>query len=1189
MGIQILEVLSNIVISLFSSQLYDGKISILEKKRLEDFQKEITDWAREYIIRHDGTVLTSSDFEIFLSQYNLIENIFSHISESSDGISKGEFIKNQINLFHRAQAHPENNRIDTDDILREFMTCLYDRIDKFFLENLSQNGKYLACKFEKKDAVILEKLNENNKQTNEKFDTVIQYLKNGSKIHDSELVFSIFQKISSGLLTGKVDEVLDIWPLLVGKSNDLENGIAYLLNLFSEKTPIYVNFYDIQNNVEDNRIYEYVCRISIYVNMWRNNNNEIKKVSNRISELGHIAQSLLDKRQEDFYVLEKSERKDMPNYTYNILNNYPTEQWLVNRICLLNISNSSFIRTSDIIKQLIEVPDNIIDEIIILRSEILEACSATNHDLAEKVYNDVYRLIEITNYISKDIKIAIFEILLRSALMISIKKAKEASKIVPDDIKKAKGIELLLLQVKLEIGTLDFDELIKVCMKHEEYWLFNNYVIKNINKDSLEMKKLIEKYRFVIDLDPSIFLIYVQLVKKYDGHDNAVELLNEHKQSYGEILEFLIESLRIEFDEKKLDSIVMEYKNGNLKCIFSDGLLELIKVMCHYKKYKNILEIIDKKEIMGNITNELLKYKAIALYNTNHEIESLSVFTKLFEDGNHSEEIVYYILALSCNNRREVPFEVLMCAEQSENPQILMLAANVFVIENNVEKAFKMNLKAMLRTTDYQSEAFNQYIGIEISKNQFEKTIINVTDIDTVVQLLDLNDETKKSTYAIHSLNLLPEEPYVWGNATHIYKETAIMYGLLRKKKGDTVVIDSHSYKIEEILPLKVYFFRFSMEKVVANGKAKMLSVPTTENDRIDVQKFVQVLKEEIGDNENQYVWLEQYMDLNKLPVPFFFCKNFVRATYFQLVSLMLVDKTILYRESVDNIPQQYGNYIFLYAALVILYKLGWSYSSDKSKYAIPSTMKKEIFAEVEEIIRENTKDHVTFMEVRNEQLYFVESTENEKDQSMKEAVEFKRYSEKYTTLDNDSDLHLDNDSHSIIKEMLGISDYDSIIIAKNNGRILVTAEEIVSRICHMPEINVPTNGIANFLAKETNDIDKLLMYVRKMVEYKCTVPFTIHTINRILDFFEEANQEEKKSIIEQWSEILQLPIEDEQYKSVMIACIQNCLAYLNSEEDRLTPIGKSLLFFWLKYTRQKILVNRNENGEFITQIVKEE
>ena len=147
----------------------------------------------------------------------------------------------------------------------------------------------------------------------------------------------------------------------------------------------------------------------------------------------------------------------------------------------------------------------------------------------------------------------------------------------------------------------------------------------------------------------------------------------------------------------------------------------------------------------------------------------------------------------------------------------------------------------------------------------------------------------------------------------------------------------------------------------------------------------------------------------------------------------------------------------------------------------------------------------------------------------------------------------------------------------------------IVSGICHISEINVPTEGIANFLAKETKDIDELLMYVRKMVEYKCTIPFTINTINRILEFYEKASQEKKKTIIEQWSEILQLPMEDEQYKSVMISCVQDCFANLNSEEDRITPIGKSLLYFWLKYTRQKIVVNISENGEFITQIVKEE
>lgn len=1187
----IINLIESIIINLFSSQLYDGKMTFCERIRLKYFRKKLLKWIRKYIIQHDGTVLTTGDFEIFLQYHQPIENIFKQISSGTGVVSKEMFINEQVELFYRVQNHKEKNGSDTGDILKGFFMHVYDEIDLFFVKNLSQNEKYIIARTNMGNQQIIDTLKKSKKEIHNDLTDIKKVLQENLQICDPELVWSIYQSISSLILNGKISEVLQIYPLLMGKSKDLESSISYLLSLFSDNNSFYTDFCTIQNDIIDNRIYDHICRISIYINKWRNKNVNLNKVSSRNLDLKHIVQSLLDGKQDDFYTIEKSEKDGITCFMYNVGNNYPNEQWLVNRICLLDIVKQPLFNIPENIKQLIEDSNNIVDKLIFLETRITELYNRLEIDskLANELYNDAYELVKISEYLAKDIKVIIYEMLLRSARIVSIEQAEKASEMIPKNLQEVKNIQFLLIQVKIEKNTIDCDEVINICMKHGEYWLFSNYLIEHVDNHPLEMKRLIEKYKFIIELEPHVFLIYVYLVNKLDGQRMALELFNEYKKKYGEFVEFWINKLRIKFIDEEFDIMITEYKKGNLKYLTNEGSVELVKFLIQNKLYENALEIINKHEITGNIRHDFFRLKAIALYNTNHEIESLSVFTKLFEDGNHSEGIVYYILALSCNNRREVPFEVLMCAEQSENPQILMLAANVFVIENNVEKAFKMNLKAMLRTTDYQSDVFNQYIGIEISENQFEKTIINSTDIDTVVQLLDLNDETKKSMYAIHSLDLLPEEPYVWGNAIHIYKETAIMYGLLRKKKGDIVVIDSHSYKIEEILPLKAYFFRFSMEKVVANGKAKMVSVPTTKNDRIDVQKFVQVLKEEIGDNENQYVWLEQYKDLNKLPVPFFFCKNFVRATYFQLVSLMLVDKTILYRESVDNIPQQYGNYIFSYAALVILYKLGWSYSSDKSKYAIPSTMKKEIFAEVEEIIRENTKDHVTFMEVRNEQLYFVESTENEKDQSMKEAVEFKRYSEKYTTLDNDSDLHLDNDSHSIIKEMLGISDYDSIIIAKNNGRILVTAEEIVSRICHMPEINVPTNGIANFLAKETNDIDKLLMYVRKMVEYKCTVPFTIHTINRILDFFEEANQEEKKSIIEQWSEILQLPIEDEQYKSVMIACIQNCLAYLNSEEDRLTPIGKSLLFFWLKYTRQKILVNRNENGEFITQIVKEE
>ena len=98
-----------------------------------------------------------------------------------------------------------------------------------------------------------------------------------------------------------------------------------------------------------------------------------------------------------------------------------------------------------------------------------------------------------------------------------------------------------------------------------------------------------------------------------------------------------------------------------------------------------------------------MKYKAVALSNINHEIEALLIFEKLFKDGNHSEEIVYNIIGLSLNNKRNISQEVLECAEKSEDTQVLILAANVYIIEKDLNKAISINLKAMLRTTNNNS------------------------------------------------------------------------------------------------------------------------------------------------------------------------------------------------------------------------------------------------------------------------------------------------------------------------------------------------------------------------------------------------------------------------------------------------------------------------------------------------------
>ena len=101
-----------------------------------------------------------------------------------------------------------------------------------------------------------------------------------------------------------------------------------------------------------------------------------------------------------------------------------------------------------------------------------------------------------------------------------------------------------------------------------------------------------------------------------------------------------------------------------------------------------------------------------------------------------------------------------------------------------------------------------------------------------------------------------------------------------------------------------------------------------------------------------------------------------------------------------------------------------------------------------------------------------------------------------------------------ILRIFLGIVDYDSVSIAKKTGRILVSAEVIVSAICHMQEINVFAVGIADFLAKESDNCDELLIYVRKMVEYRFMIPFTINTISCILDFYQKACEKEKRVLL---------------------------------------------------------------------------
>lgn len=70
-----------------------------------------------------------------------------------------------------------------------------------------------------------------------------------------------------------------------------------------------------------------------------------------------------------------------------------------------------------------------------------------------------------------------------------------------------------------------------------------------------------------------------------------------------------------------------------------------------------------------------------------------------------------------------------------------------------------------------------------MSVSQGDNTIVEIksVDKDTAVFLKEIDTESTM-IYCIYRDKVLPEEPYEWESAIHIYKEYAIKLGLFRKK-----------------------------------------------------------------------------------------------------------------------------------------------------------------------------------------------------------------------------------------------------------------------------------------------------------------------------------------------------------------------------------------------------------------------
>lgn len=233
------------------------------------------------------------------------------------------------------------------------------------LELLKKQEIFWVQKFEEGTGRVIQTVGK-------KMDEVKDMLSSIRKIDDMDIIWSIYSSFSKAIMEGRSSEVYSLYPLLNGKSKDLELGIAYLLKILSDISVGDVNFEIVQNKIDSEQIYVDLAQKTIYIALLRKDKDLLNSINERNLIIYEIKCRLLTEKYEAFYTLETERKDGMFFITYKLLNNYPEYEWIVKKICMFSVLDQPVINATDCIKSMLGESDSIIDQVLLVERQVYE-------------------------------------------------------------------------------------------------------------------------------------------------------------------------------------------------------------------------------------------------------------------------------------------------------------------------------------------------------------------------------------------------------------------------------------------------------------------------------------------------------------------------------------------------------------------------------------------------------------------------------------------------------------------------------------------------------------------------------------------------------------------------------------------------------------------------------------------------
>lgn len=1187
-GNKLVNTLSTIVINVVSNCVYEGKQKAVDPVKLNILKKEIDDWIEDYCLKNDGSILISSAFQNYVNFQNPILKIYNYVMELD--IQKpleNIFIDNLISDCKESVISSGRTFSVNDNLtVRDFFMKILNKYKEFFADNLNSADTYSLyvtgqiIKSESRE--IVKEVKTVGDDITKKLCDILNQKENISE----DKIISIYFSLCNFLWQGNIDEICNVLPLIENKNQELDIAIKMNLIMISDCQLDIRYSLEALDDIKCESIKNDIIRKIILYNL--ENTDLLDKLLFKTEDpiLRQIIGDIKKGDFSNFYTQEKeilygAEIKSISKNEY-----YDTEQWLVERIIFMYLYTLNTYGLYKLMKDLIKENRSVLEELFIYEKQELEYIEEYsqdgNTDNLKKLCVELKEKITQYSRLKLEYKKIFYFVLIRSAVLADDTDVNNIIEKLPNSLEADIDIQEIILLLQIKRGVAIQQDILKFCQSTRRYMLLYDFLIQWIDTPE-KIISFFEDYKYILSEHLILFLMYVRMVRITQGTDCSKKICMGYQDKYGDYLEYLLELYRDGKDKSVLDTIAIKRREGSLLYLNNQTDELLVEVFMQNDMYDDAMEIIRKYETFKKMSPRKLRMKAGILLAKENVLEALNTFLDIFDVYKEDPYVINNILYISLQYKRTVPENVMFYAQKSNNVNTLALVAMVYERDSNFELSSKFLTMALLRSDVNNIDVFGKYWGLNISQGDNAIVKIKNVDKDTAVFLKEVNNEST-IIYCIYSDKVLPEEPYEWESALHIYKEYAIKLGLFRKKVGDRIEIGQREYVITEIMPIECFLVRKCMTKMVDSGLAKSFCIDQNVDKAQSQNQFIEWIQENITP-QNDFDWLEYYKDFSKVPVTLYLLYKCTKLTYEQFVLFMLKENSVVIRNMLNESSGKEGNgYVLSFPALIMLYKLGVPAKKlNENGVVIPSSILQFTKDEAKTIVDNNARDIVAFMGVYEGKLFVNETPEDEKQYWMEESVKIKEYAEKLISVDNYTDINCEEYNNNTLKDLFGICDYDAMAISKKQKKYIIAAEATLIIISQVENLGIHTVDILNFLINIKEPVKNIIQYMKQMLELRLMVIISKRTIDYISKYFLTVGEKEQEEIMIEWNDFLEsVELVGKEYKSLFIQISTDIIKnkILESKEYE-SDVWKIFATYVFRYNGLLIGYGFNKKGEF--------